>query len=210
MKHAFTGLAALIALSSTPSALAQASGPPSAYPPIETVQPSTVDRAVEQTRAGLGAAALSPLEDLNLRNKVIPRNLAQLESPYDLPAHLSCGEITRLVRELDASLGDDWDAPQIEEDRSRSERVADGTSSATLGAVASEARGLIPFRGVVRTVTGANRYANRRDKAYALGAQQRAYLKGMGAAHGCAPPASPRPHDSVSRIIYHGARPTER
>ncbi len=168
---------------------------------------SATDRAIDKTREGLGDAALSPLEDLNLRRKDIPRNLAVLTTPYGLPASLNCDEISALVRDLNASLGEDWDTITVQPERTRSERIADGTSSATLGAVASEARGLIPFRGVVRTVTGARHYASRRDKAYALGAQRRAFLKGMGLAKGCPPPAAPVARTLSSRIIYHGDRP---
>lgn len=51
---------------------------------------------------------------------------------------------------------------------------------------------MIPFRGWVRKLTGAERYSRKVSAAIAAGAIRRAYLKGLGQAAGCAAPAAPR------------------
>jgi len=165
--------------------------------------------AYSQTRDGLGDAALSPLEDLNLRREPIPEILKGVQSPYDLPEVLSCEDILKRLAQLDAVLGPDWDTP-VPDERLRTEKLADSASDATLGAIASEARGLIPFRGIVRKATGAESYEKKYNTAYKIGAQQRAYLKGMGLAKDCPLPA--RPDFAAERdptaVTYKGDAPT--
>jgi hypothetical protein len=55
------------------------------------------------------------------------------------------------------------------------------------------ASGLIPFRSLVRRATGAYAYQKKYNQAYKLGAQRRAYLKGVGLARGCPPPGPAKP-----------------
>lgn len=65
---------------------------------------------------------------------------------------------------------------------------------------------MIPFRGWVRKLTGAERYSRKVSAAIAAGAIRRAYLKGLGQAAGCEAPAAPpqarlsRPHLSPDRV----------
>ena len=61
-------------------------------------------RAVRQTGEGLGDAALSPLEDLNLRRDDIPQEIAGIRTPYDPVPDLTCDTIGREVRTLDTVL----------------------------------------------------------------------------------------------------------
>lgn len=162
--------------------------------------------AVDQTRAGLGEAALAPLEDLNLRRTEIPAVLAAIETPYQPPADSSCTTLTNEISALNAVLGLDADIPPAEDDENedRTQWAADRSADAALGAVASEARSLIPFRGLVREATGANSHAARVDRAYQYGVARRAYLKGLGQAGGCGWPAAPlQPKtDPEPKIIY--------
>ncbi|WP_155838156.1 hypothetical protein [Hyphomonas beringensis] len=164
--------------------------------------------AYSKTREGFADAALSPLEDLNLRRQEIPPILKGVESPYDLPTDLGCKDINRLLAQLDQVLGPDWDTP-VPDERLRTEKLADSASQATLNAVASEARGLIPFRGIIRQATGAESHQKKYNLAYKIGAQRRAYLKGMGLAKGCPLPA--RPNFTVKReenaVTYKGDSP---
>lgn len=54
------------------------------------------------------------------------------------------------------------------------------------------AEGIVPFRGWVRKLSGAERYAKEVAAAITAGTIRRAYLKGLGQAAGCAAPAAPR------------------
>ena len=51
----------------------------------------------------------------------------------------------------------------------------------------------IPFRSLVREATGASEHERKLRSAFQGGVARRAYLKGVGAQLGCAPPAAPDP-----------------
>ena len=173
----------------------------------------TASRTMDKTREGLGDAALSPLEDLNLRRDEIPPLLADERSPYEVPGamDLSCVDIAMMVAELDAILGNDFDyiAPERElSAEEKADRRAGQASDATLGYISSEARGFIPFRGAVRYVTGASAHDKARARALAIGAQRRAYLKGIGEVRGCPYPAAPQPlPEDDPEIVFKGDQP---
>lgn len=151
---------------------------------------TAAESATVQTRSGFGDAAMTPLEDLNLRRREIPPLLAAMKSPYHLPQDLSCGAIDLLIAELDGVLGPDWDSEKPDE-RLRTEMLADEAADAALGAVKSGVTGWIPFRGLIRKATGAESHEKKYNQAYKIGAQRRTYLKGYGLAYGCPPPARP-------------------
>ena len=208
-------IAAFIAISISAPAASQEVAP--ADKTVEhgaTNQPGTIGRAgdaaqgaIRQTGEGLADAALSPLEDLNLRRDEIPPLLASLKSPYEMPHEFGCYEIDLMVRDLDEVLGPDWDADQ-EEKRAWNERVADGAAKAALNTVSSEASGMIPFRGVVRKLSQAEKHAKAYATAFKMGGQRRAFLKGLGYARNCTGHAAPRP-DAASEgdnITYRPAR----
>jgi hypothetical protein len=60
-----------------------------------------------------------------------------------------------------------------------------------LGAAADFASDAIPFRGWVRKLSGAEKHERLVRDAITAGAVRRAYLKGLGEAKGCMPPATP-------------------
>lgn len=167
--------------------------------------------AMSQTRAGLGDAALAPLEDFNLKRDAIPPELDRLTTPYGAPAPLTCANLAAEVRTLNALLGDDWDTPHgDEEEPDRAQWAADKSAEAALGAVESGATGWIPFRGLVREATGAAAHAKRRDRAFRVGAERRAFLKGVGTAMKCDWPAAPLDQiadPGAERIEYHRRTP---
>jgi hypothetical protein len=131
-------------------------------------------------------AATTPLSDLNVVRADIPPVLAAAQkAPYSAPADKSCGALTADVQALDAALGADLDTPATGSNPSLIERGAND-------ALRSAAEGVIPFRGWVRKLSGAERYSRDVAAAIAAGTIRRAYLKGLGAAAGCAAPAAPR------------------
>jgi hypothetical protein len=132
-------------------------------------------------------AATTPLSDLNLVNAPIPETLvAAQQAPYALPASLDCTVITADIRKLDEVLGPDLDAPVSEANRGLVERGVDGVGGAAVGALQRTAEGVIPFRGWVRKLTGAERYSKRVAAAIAAGTVRRGFLKGLAAAQKCA------------------------
>lgn len=153
---------------------------------------SSGSRAVSQTQAGFGDAAMSPLTDLNLRREEIPPRLAAIVSPYEPLPSVSCVTIGVEVLELTNILGPDSDVPPGE-DPSLNQQAADGAARLALNQVSSTMSDFIPFRSLVREATGASAHDRRLRAAFERGVQRRAYLKGVGAAMGCAPPAAPDP-----------------
>ena len=138
-------------------------------------------------------AATAPLDDLNLRREDIPQILADaVTKPYDLTGLDHCEQIADEVNKLNALLGEDFDEPPPPPDQSTmTQKGGKMANSAAVDAVRGAARSIIPFRGLVRQVSGADAHQKEVDKAIQAGKVRRAYLKGVGMNKNCAPPAAP-------------------
>lgn len=136
----------------------------------------------------VSTAATTPLSDLNVVRAELPPVLkAAAAAPYALPADASCAGIAAAVRELDEVLGPDLDAPA-----GAGPSLLERGEDAATGALQRTAEGVIPFRGWVRKLSGAERYARQVGAAITAGGVRRGFLRGMAAAQGCAAPATPR------------------
>lgn len=163
---------------------------------------SATDRAIQRSSDGFSDAALSPLEDVNLKRAKIPEEFKDIRNPYAVDPEITCEKINKEVNTLDGLLGRDWDIPPPDK-KGLSDRAADGASTAFLDAVSSGASGFIPYRGLVRTVTGANSHATKVRKAYERGSHRRTFLKGIGLMKGCPYPASPLPlEEEEDRVVF--------
>lgn len=141
---------------------------------------STTDQSKVNT------AVTTPLSDLNLVSAPIPEALvAAQRAPYAMPTDSDCKALALEIKGLDEVLGADLDAPQSEANRSLLERGTDITSAAAVGALQRTAEGVIPFRGWVRKLTGAERYSTRVAAAITAGGVRRAFLKGVRASKAC-------------------------
>ena len=133
-------------------------------------------------QAKVAGAEATPVTDLNLVTAPIPETLARAQkAPYGAPADASCTGLVAEIRALDGDLGPDLDAPPSDSNPSLIERGG----SAVVGAVQKTAEGVVPFRGWVRKLTGAERYSKQVAAAIAAGTVRRAYLKGLSQAKGC-------------------------
>lgn len=121
----------------------------------------------------------TPVDDLNLRKGKIPALLeAAIADPYGLGGIKSCAQISAAIVQLDSVLGLDRDIPQ-----DRAEKLS-------VGRVAQSAVGsFIPFRGIIREVSGANSHQRKVNDAVEAGIARRSFLKGYGQARGCDYPA---------------------
>ena len=128
--------------------------------------------------------AMSPLRDINVSKKDIPVVLEMaMAKPYDLSGIKSCKGLTTAIVDLDGALGEDIDVASGE--KSDGEKMGNGA-----GAIAKTViNGFIPFRSIIREVSGANAQERLWDRALYAGSVRRAFLKGMGEQRGCAWPA---------------------
>ncbi|NTV09929.1 MAG: hypothetical protein HGA47_04045 [Zoogloea sp.] len=132
-------------------------------------------------------AATVPLNDLNLVHAEIPAVLAEAEKqPYVVPANLSCVALDTEVRELDSALGPDLDTPASESNPGLIERGSDEAKKAAVGALRRTTEGIVPFRGWVRKLSGAERYSKKVAAAIAAGTVRRAFIKGIRISKDCA------------------------
>ena len=119
--------------------------------------------------------------------------LDAMDAPYSLPSPLTCREIAAQVRPLDEALGPDLDAAPSLDDPSLIERGEEAARGAGVAVVRGAAQSVVPMRGWVRRLTGAETHDRLVLQAITAGAVRRGYLKGLGKARNCLPPAAPQP-----------------
>lgn len=142
----------------------------------------------------VGEAAVTPLNDLNLVKAEIPPLLQQIQSqPYRVPAGYTCESLTTDIADLDAVLGADLDAPPSEDKPGLMERGSNAAQNAAIGAFQRTTESVVPFRGWVRKLTGAERRSRRIDAAITAGMARRSFIKGLRASLNCAPVVAPTP-----------------
>ena len=153
-----------------------------------SVQQPAAEQRVTRDHDNLNTAVSTPAEDLNIKQTPIPEVLQRaVANPYDLRTLERCSAIGAEVTRLDAALGPDRDAPPARDTRTLSEKRGD--TAGTVLKTGVEA--VIPYRGVVRFVSGASAYEKKMQTAIGAGYERRGYLKGMGMKLNCAPPAAP-------------------
>jgi hypothetical protein len=125
--------------------------------------------------------AMTPITDLNLAKDEIPSVLLAAQAdPYASAGLASCKDIAAALAPLDAALGPDMDVVDGDNDR-----ISPGSVAKSV--VAS----FIPFRGILRELSGAAEHQRDFQAAIYSGAVRRGYLKGLGQEKGCAYPARP-------------------
>jgi hypothetical protein len=160
--------------------------PAPAPPTAKSSEP--VKTSEQLKRESLEGAAMTPLRDLNVVRAKIPDVLLQaLADPYARPPKgWKCPALAAMVLPLDDALGIDIDRlpPGDEDLTERSKEMA-------LGTAVDLATGAIPFHGWIRKLSGAERHDKLVQSSIVAGDVRRAYLKGLGEARGCTPPATP-------------------
>jgi len=157
----------------------------------------------EANREGIKGAAEAPLRDFNVLRTKIPEVLLQaMADPYQRPTGKSCRQLIVLIQPLNDALGADLDAPEADSD----DLLGRGKAT-TFGMMAGAAQDVIPFRGWLRKLSGAERHDRYVQSAITAGAVRRAYLKGLGEAKGCPPPATPSHQLAGAPVIEQSFKP---
>ncbi|MFM6931642.1 MAG: hypothetical protein ACKOUT_05300 [Novosphingobium sp.] len=170
----------LAALVTAGPAMAQKPGEATSAKSDKDAKAREPDKPVTESDVSAGDVATTPLSDLNLKKGEIPALLLSAQDrPYDMAGMTRCSQLTGAVNNLDAILGEDID-------------ITDPENGITAGKVAQSAVGaLIPFRGLIREVSGANSQDRKLQLAIRAGMARRAFLKGVGMQRGCQYPARP-------------------
>ncbi len=116
--------------------------------------------------------------------EVPPKLLAIQENPYSLDGMGKCAAIIREVGELNEVLGADVNE-QVDKSRAKKREETAGRVAGTV------AGSIIPFRGLIGEVTGANAERRRYALAVYAGTVRRGFLKGVGLERGCKAPGRP-------------------
>ena len=142
-------------------------------------------------------AATAPLEDLNLKRKDIPPILIKTaENPYATPEKFACIPLRQEIEELDALLGPDYSIKEYEvasndaqflgpvknAELPTTDQAIDGGGHIIHDALVSTIRSqanFLPFRSVLRRLSGADRHRKKIEQAFQAGQIRRAYLKGL-------------------------------
>lgn len=152
----------------------------------------TLGACASNTASRIGTAATTPLSDLNIARTNIPAVLARArQQPYLIPAQHNCVAIGLEIKELDVALGPDLDTPVSVKRDSLMEKASAAAQDHAVGALQRTAQDLLPFRGWVRKLSGAERHSREVTACIAAGTARRAFLKGMAVAQSCTVPAAP-------------------
>jgi len=174
------GLAMAGAMLLPQAAMAQSTAPAA---PVTTTTPTTADPAPQSTRDEKRKETIDdtkdvvsqPAKDVGIaKNKIPPSLVEASNAPYSLAGLKTCRQLADAVRVLDAALGPDYSAG------GPNDKVSVGKAAG--GAVVNS---LIPFRGVVREVSGAAAADRRLAAATQAGFARRGFLRGVHLTRGC-------------------------
>ncbi len=139
----------------------------------------------KSTREHASNAASQPLKDTNLKKNKIPKKLKEVQkAPYSLKGLTKCAAIMSEVKELNEVLGADVNEKVEKSKTEKREKPSSRVAGGIIG-------GIIPFRGLVREVSGASKAQRKYNKAVYAGVVRRGFLKGVGRERGCKAPARP-------------------
>jgi hypothetical protein len=126
--------------------------------------------------------AMQPAKDIGVKKTSIPPVLAAAEaSPYALADASNCAQMAQALSELDEVLGADYTVERLPAEN-RNAKIAEAGGRAVVNSI-------IPFRGIVREVTGAAAADRAMAAAVDAGIARRGFLRGLSTAQGCEPGA---------------------
>lgn len=151
-----------------------------ADPALDTAPPPPQKTDEEKKLEKAGNIATQPVRDVGLNNASIPRALQEaLAAPYMPPKREDCRWLNWELARLNQALGPDFDVDgKPREDKVEQIAFAGGEMLVN---------SIIPFRGLVREISGAGPADRRKAAAVNAGLARRGYMRGLAQAKGCAP-----------------------
>ncbi|WP_404710631.1 hypothetical protein [Sphingomonas sp. MMS24-J13] len=133
---------------------------------------------LQKTEHTAGSIAVQPLRDINAKKTVIPPVLqSAIAAPYSPAGAANCAQIQAGLRALNAVLGPDFGTGTAHNEDRASQLAAEGGKTVV--------NSLIPFRGLVREVSGAAPAERRLNAAMDGGYARRGFLRGVALAKNC-------------------------
>lgn len=125
-----------------------------------------------------GRIATQPAKDVGMDKAEIPPVLAKaVENPYAPAPVRTCKGLSASIKELNGVLGEDFTAGR-EANENRTGKIAEAVGKTVINS-------LIPFRGLVREISGAAPAERRLEAAVSAGIARRGFLRGQAVAKGC-------------------------
>lgn len=148
-------------------------------PAAASAAPANASHSKEESTAELSAEiATQPVRDLGVAKTKTPAVLAQAaENPYTLDATANCGQVAAAIARLSEHLGPDYTLGVVK-DENRAGKLAEAGGKTIINTI-------IPFRGLVREMTGAAAAQRRLSDAVDAGYARRGFLRGIQTAKGC-------------------------
>lgn len=122
-----------------------------------------------------GEVVSQPVRDVGIEKTKTPPLLVQAsENPYGMSGAATCGQIATSIRNLSALIGPDYTSTAAPKKQS----IVKAGGQAVVNS-------LIPFRGIVREVSGAAPAERRYSAAVTAGFARRGFLRGLQRARNC-------------------------
>ena len=135
------------------------------------------DRKQQTTTEKAGDIATQPARGVGaVKTKVPPVLQEAADDPYSLDGLSKCGDIRAAITDLSGALGPDYEG-SVDRKKSRKIKVTGNTVAGLI----------VPFRGVVREVSGAASAQRELNAATDAGFARRGFLRGTYEARRCKP-----------------------
>ena len=150
--------------------------------PAKVVQKKPADETNESWKDGARKKTLEigtqPARDVGVMKRDVPPILAKAASdPYNIKGLKTCKALAAEIASLNGELGPDYNVGN-EYKENRVGRLAEAGGKTVVNAI-------IPFRGLVREVSGAAPAERRMNAALDAGFARRGFLRGVHAKQGC-------------------------
>lgn len=168
-------LAALLWMLAAPAVAGPAGGngatPAKEAAPADATAPSD-NGQLKSVGQSAGRIASQPARDVGVaKTKIAPVLVAASRNPYSLKGIRTCREISAAFRALTEVIGPDFSEDDIRKEN-RAGKLAEAGGQTVVNS-------LIPFRGLVREVTGAAPAQRRLNRALDAGYARRGFLRGV-------------------------------
>jgi len=154
-----------------------------AQAPAQNAQGTEAERPKWRESADkAGEIASQPARDVGaVEQKIPPVLLLASADPYSLKAAGSCTQIAIAIGNLNGALGPDYSTSRIATKENRAGKLAEAGGQTVINS-------LIPFRGLVREMTGAAPAQRRLNAAIDAGYARRGFLRGLYLSRKCRTP----------------------